>query len=144
MNQNQQPGAITPETKIRIPVWIYPSTLEVLDRAVPKDNCKSRSELIERAILFYAGYVSGEEATAYLPPALVAALRGTLQDSEGRTARLLFKLAVEISMMMNVLAAGMEISEEDLKKLRARCVADVKKSGGSISLTDAVRFQKGL
>lgn len=144
MTQKQPPGANAPETKTRIPVWIYPSTLEVLDRAVPKDNCKSRSELIERAVLFYAGYLSGGDACDFLPPALVAALRGTLQDSEGRTARLLFKLAVEISMMMNVLAAGLEISEEDLKKLRARCVGDVKKSNGSISLTDAVRFQKGL
>ena len=51
-----------------------------------------------------------------MPPALVAAMRGTVQDSENRIARLLFKLAVEINMMMNVLAAGMEISDEDLRQ----------------------------
>ena len=133
-----------PREKIKFALRISPETQQLVKDLCPRDNCQSQNEFIEKAIRFYAGYVSGQEAAAYLPPALVAALRGTLQDSEGRTARLLFKLAVEVSMMMNVLAAGMEISEADLKKLRARCVADVKKSNGSISLADAVHFQKGL
>ena len=133
-----------PREKIKFALRISPETQQLVKDLCPRDNCQSQNEFREKAIRCYAGYVSGQEATAYLPPSLVAALRGTLQDSEGRTARLLFKLAVEISMMMNVLAAGMEISEEDLKKLRARCVTDVKKSNGSISLADAVRFQKGL
>ena len=34
------------ETKTRIPVWLYPSTLEALDRAMEMSNCKSRSEFI--------------------------------------------------------------------------------------------------
>ena len=59
------------------------------------------------------------------------------------SGRLLFKLAVELDMVMNVLAAGMEIPNEQLKALRGRCVQDVKKTGGSISLDDAVRYQRG-
>ena len=59
------------------------------------------------------------------------------------SCHLLFKLAVEQDMVMNVLAAGMEIPDEQLKALRGRCVQDVKKTGGSISLDDAVRYQKG-
>ena len=95
------------EIKTRIPVWLYPSTLEVMDRAMKIANSKSRSEYLEKAALFYAGYVSGQEATAYLPPALASVLRGTVQDTENRICRLLFKLAVELDMVMNVLAAGM-------------------------------------
>ena len=41
--------------------------------------------------------------------------------------RLLFKPAVEQGMVMNVLAAGMEIPDEQLRTLRSRCVQDVKK-----------------
>ena len=40
---------------------------------------------------------------------LVAAIRATVQNSESHICRLLFKLAVEMDMMMNVLAAAMEI-----------------------------------
>lgn len=71
-------------------------------------------------------------------------MRGTVQDSENRIARLLFKLTVEISMMMNVLAAGMEISDENLRQLRARCVREVKQTNGRINFKDAIDYQKGL
>ena len=133
----------TSEIKTRIPVWLYLSTLEAIDRAAETADCKSRSEYLERAALFYAGYVSGQDAIAYLPPALVSALRGTVQDTENRICRLLFKLAVELDMVMNVLAAGMEISDDALRNLRGRCVQNVKKTNGSITLDSAVDYQKG-
>lgn len=57
--------------------------------------------------------------------------------------RLLFKLAVEMDMMMNVLAAAMEIPEEQLRELRGRCIQEVKKTHGMISLDDAVEYQNG-
>ena len=132
------------EAKERIPAWLYPSTLDVIDQLVRENNSRSRSDFLETAAQFYAGYLSGQEATAYLPPALVAAMRGTVQDSENRIARLLFKLAVEINMMMNVLAAGMEISDEDLKTLRARSIREVKQTNGRISFKDAIDYQRGV
>ena len=132
------------EAKERIPAWLCPSTLDVIDKLVRENNSRSRSDFLETAAQFYAGYLSGQEATAYLPPALVAAMRGTVQDSENRIARLLFKLAVEINMMMNVLAAGMEISDEDLKTLRARSIREVKQTNGRISFKDAIDYQRGV
>ena len=70
-------------------------------------------------------------------------MRGTVQDSENRIARLLFKMTVELSMMMNVLAVGLEINADDLDRLRGQCVRDVKKSNGSITFKDTVEFQNG-
>ena len=95
--------------KIKFALRIAPETQQLVKDLCARDNCQSQNEFIEKAIRFYAGYVSSGEAIDYLPPALVAALRGTVEDSEHRIARLLFKLAVETSMMMNVLAAGMEM-----------------------------------
>ena len=120
--------------KIKFALRITPETQQLVKDLCARDNCQSQNEFIEKAIRFYAGYVSSGEAIDYLPPALVAALRGTVEDSEHRIARLLFKLAVETSMM---------ISEEDLRQLRARCVREVKQTNGNISLKDAVKYQKG-
>ena len=83
------------------------------------------------------------EAAAYLPPALTQVLRRTVRDTENRICRLLFKQAVELDMVMNVLAAGMEIDSEQLNSLRGRCVQNVKKTNGSVTLEDAVQYQKG-
>ena len=46
-------------------------------------------------------------------------------------------------MVMNVLAAGMEISDDALRSLRGRCVQNVKKTSGSVTLDKAVEYQRG-
>ena len=46
-------------------------------------------------------------------------------------------------MVMNVLAAGMEISDDALHSLRGRCVQNVKKTSGSVTLDKAVEYQRG-
>lgn len=109
-----------------------------------KQVCKLQENLAKEAIAYLMLYGTAVDVTPYLPPALVAAMRGTVQDSENRIARLLFKLAVEVNMMMNVLAAGMEISDEDLKTLRARSVREVKQTNGRISFKDAIDYQRGV
>lgn len=130
-----------PREKVKFALRIFPETQQLVKEMCPRDNCQTQNEFIEKAIRFYAGYISGEEAVEFLPSALVTALRATIQNSENRTARLLFKLAVEIDMMMNVLAVGMEVPAEDLEKLRAQCVRNVKATNGSISYKDAQERQ---
>lgn len=132
-----------PREKIKFALRISPETQQLVKEMCPRDNCRTQNEFIEKAIRFYAGYISGQEAIAYLPPALVSVLRATVQGTEDRICRLLFKLAVEQDMVMNVLAAGMEIPDEQLKALRGRCVQNVKRTNGSVSLDKAVRYQRG-
>ena len=111
--------------------------------AMKLTNSQSKNEFVENALIFYCGYLSAKNSDDFLPPALVSAMRGTVQDSENRIARLLFKMTVELSMMMNVLAVGLEINADDLDRLRGQCVRDVKKSNGSITFKDTVTFQNG-
>lgn len=72
------------EIKKRIPVWLYPSTIAALDEWKEKDNCKSRSEFLEKAIQFYTGYLSVQICTDYLPLAITSALSGMVDSSENR------------------------------------------------------------
>lgn len=142
MKQEQKPESSGQEVKSRATVWLYPSTWDVIDTMLSEANCKTRSEFIERAAQFFAGYISGQEATAYLPAALVAALQGTVKNSEARTARLLFKLSVEVAMMAKVFAIGLKIDPKDLERVRAQCVQEVKKTNGSISFQEAVERER--
>lgn len=134
---------MTEETKDRIPLWLYPSTIESMDALLEKDNCKSRSEFIEKAIRFYSGYISAEDSMKFLPTAITSAMSGIVSTSENRMSRVMFKLAVEMSMMMNILATTAEVDENTLRRLRGKCVADVKKSIGAVTFEDVTRFQKG-
>lgn len=134
---------MTEETKNRIPLWLYPSTIESMDALLEKDNCKSRSEFIEKAIRFYSGYISAEDGMKFLPTAITSAMSGIVSTSENRMARLIFKLAVEMSIMMNILASTAEVDENTLRRLRGKCVNDVKKSVGAVTFEDVAKFQKG-
>lgn len=41
------------ENKEKFPLWAYPETLEAVEQSYRGDNCKSKSEFIEKAIKFY-------------------------------------------------------------------------------------------
>jgi len=132
------------KAKNRTAVWLYPETIVKMDSMLETDNTKNRSEFIEKALQFYMGYLTSENTGEYLPKVLVSAMQGILRETETRNSSNLFRLSVEMSMMMNILAAGLEISDEDLRKLRGRCVNEVKKTRGKISIDDAVKFQRGI
>jgi len=127
------------EEKTRIHTRISSDTQRKMEIAFPNANCRSRNEFVEEAIRFYSDHIISQEVTDFLAPALVSALRATIQGSENRIARLMFKQTVELSMMMNVLAAGLEIDDSQLDELRWRCVQNVKKTNGSITFKDTLR-----
>lgn len=133
-----------PREKIKFALRIAPEVQQLVKDMCPRDNCQTQNEFIEKAIKFYAGYISGQDACDFLPEAVVAALRATVRESEAHTCRLLFKLAVEVDILMHVLASGMEIDPATLDKLRGRCVQEVKSTNGGISFKGAVNYQNGL
>ncbi|MCI8553474.1 MAG: hypothetical protein HFJ80_00810, partial [Clostridiales bacterium] len=98
---------------------------------------------IAKAIIFYAGYLSSERNTLYLPNIVTSTLKSIVRESDNRTGRLLFKIAVELAMTMNVLASMEEIDDIDLARLRGNCVEEVKRINGMLSFDDAVKWQSG-
>ena len=132
-----------PREKIKFALRIMPETQQLVKDIYSLDNCQNQSEFIEKAIHFYAGYVASKNGTEFLAPVLVSALQGTVTNAENHIARLLFKLAVETNMMMNVLASEVDVSPEVLERLRGRCIQEVKKTGGAVTFADAMKYQKG-
>ena len=118
-------------------------TPELAEKKKKKDNCDSRSEFIEKAILFYTGYLSTEDNKTYLPNIVTSTLKSIVAESDHRQNRMIFKLAVELAVMMNVVAANNNIDPVSLERLRGECVKEVKRLNGSFSFDDAVSWQKG-
>ena len=89
------------------------------------------------------GYITSKNATEFLAPILISALQSMLKNIEDHISRMLFKLAVEIDMMMNVLASELDTTPETLEQMRGRCIQEVKKTIGCITFADAVKYQRG-
>ena len=117
--------------------------LSALDNARKKTGSKSRSEFITEAVLHYVATQNVNDISKILSPAVESSIRAANHESENHISSMLFKLAVEIDMMMHVTAATNDIDETTLSKLRGECVQEVKSSLGRISFDSAVRIQKG-
>ena len=131
------------ENKKKFALWMYPDTLEQVGELYRGDNCQSRSEFIEKAVNFYIGYLTSEDKKSYLPSVVTSTLKSIVAESDNRQNRMLFKLAVEIAILQNLIASFQEIDPLSLERLRGECVKEVKRLNGSFSFEDAVEWQKG-
>lgn len=128
--------------KEKITFWVSPEAKKLVEDHYQTDNCRSRTEFIEKAIRFYAGYLNTQHAESYLPRILADVLEGKLTSLGDRIGSLLFKLAVEQAIADNILSYYTDINEETLKQLRNKCAQDVMRTNGKISFEDALKFQK--
>ena len=126
------------EQKVRFPLYVQASTMDMIEENYKKDGCKSKTEFIESAVQFYCGYLNANDYSAYLPNIVISTMKGSLGSMERRMANLLFKVAVELAMMQNLLAANQKIQRSTLDSLRGMCVREVKSLNGSLKLDDAV------
>ncbi len=129
------------ETKIRMPLWIYPSTEEQIENMYETDNCKSPSEFIEKAINFYIGFLKQEKNVNYLSPRITSSVEAVINGTEQRINRNLFKIAVELGKIAHTLAAANHVDEDTLRELHAMCVDEVRHINGVIDFESAVKFQ---
>ena len=116
--------------------------MEEIKNLVEQGNAKSQSEFVSDAIRFYVGYLQQGKNVDYLAPIISQTIKEEIHSTEKNICQILFKLAVEQAIAMNVIAATCNISPEQLEKLRGTCVNQVKKSNGSYSFNDAYSLQK--
>ena len=125
-------------------VWLRPDTITRMDSLLSLDNCSSRSEFVDKAVRFYIGYLTSEDVSEYLSQALLAALKGTMDENSNRQRALLFKLCVEVNMLCHTMAAHYRADEIDRRDLRAFAVREVKETNGQISFDHALDIQRQL
>ncbi len=132
------------EGKNRHTVWLTDKAWAEVQKHYKEDNCSTLNEYIEKAIRFYSGYLDTDHAESYLPRVLAGLLDGKLSALGDRVGRLLFKLAVDDAVMANLVAVTSDVDLDTLKKLRAKCVREVKETNGMIDFEDALKYQKRI
>ena len=130
--------------KQKFPVWLKPASLERVETLYKADGCQSRSIFMEKAINFYCDFLAADSSAEYLPQTIAAVVGGQIGMLGDRLGRLLFKLSVEESMMMNLIAADSDIDQETLRALRDHCVQEVRRTNGQLDFKEVLNFQKRL
>lgn len=132
-----------PRGKKQLTVWVQPDTRDTVKEVYEQADCKTHSEFVERAILFYADYIKAENKTSFLPNMFLSCLRSIIRESDNRHSKMLFKIAVEIAMVENILANLSKYDPVSVERLREQCEEEVKGINGMLRFEDAVDWQEG-
>jgi metal-responsive CopG/Arc/MetJ family transcriptional regulator len=129
------------EGKTKISVWLQDTTIDAINDLYRKENCRRKSEFIEQAIMFYIGFISSNYNPTYLPTIITSTIKSIVRDSNKQLERVVFKLAVELAMTMNIVASDRNLSESFLRELRKNCREEVKEVHGDFTFNDAYDWQ---
>ena len=127
--------------KTRFTLWLHDDTWAKVKEIYLKDDCRNKSEFIEKAIRFYIGYLTAENKANFLPNMFLSNMRSIVRESDNRQNRMLFKLAVEIAMLQNLIANINNFDPIAVERLRGDCVDEVKSINGNMRLEDAIDWQ---
>ena len=129
------------EHKDRLALRMKPDTKQKIDQWYKAAGCHSMNQFVEQAVNFYADHLAVQSNNS-LPRAVSSALDGRLGMFEDRLSALLYKHAVELDMVMGILADSYELSEEDMRRRRADSVRNVKQTNGQLSFEQKIRATK--
>ena len=137
--------------KIKFALRMDPKTRDIVDEYYKRDGCSSRTEYIEKAILFYTAHIAAEEhakfATDIAPSAIDAdQIERAVDNSIGKSFRpfeknisaMLYRVAVETASMMHLLASGWNVDEKTIQQLRRMSEEHVRNMDGRIFFEDAM------
>lgn len=144
--ENEEKGDFKPDyegsCKLKFALYISKESMKSVNELYKPDNCSSRSEFIEKAVKFYAGYICADKSVNYISPLLTSMLEAAVLNSEQRISRNLFKIAVELGKLSHMLAASNEIDDGVVRELHRMCVEEVRRINGVITCESAVEFQR--
>lgn len=133
----------TPKKQTQICTVAISETLDKIGQLYTEDDCRSKSEFIEKAVQFYIDHLTAEDQRSMLPNAMLSSMKSIVAESDNRICRLLFKMAVELAVTMNVVAANSDIDDVSLERLKGECVKEVKRLNGNFTFKDANDWQRG-
>ena len=113
--------------------------LECDDYCVKNDI--SRSELIEQALKLYLATRNVKAKSELLVPELAECIAKASDDGIVKISKGLFRYAVEVEMLIRLLADAIDIDDDDLYEIRRRAVNNVRRTRGKIKLDDVQNEQ---
>ena len=99
-------------------------------------HVRSLNAFVLKAIEFYLGYLRQGKNLNYISPILASSIKGEVKNIEHNLSEIIFKMAVQLSMLTQIVADEKEFYPEYLDELQKWCAEKVALTNGIISLKD--------
>lgn len=126
------------ENKQRISLYLDRDTVKKADKMMKEYGYKSRNEFYTAAVdRFIADELLKENAPA-LSDKLARAVAAMSEDNARAISKGLFRYAVQLEMVMRMIATLSDITEEEVETMRREAINNVRRTRGKVSLTDII------
>ena len=123
----------------RLALRMRTETAQKIEQWRKASNCRSKNEFVEKAVNFYADYLALNSDNQLLPKAVLSTIEGRLGLLEKNLSAATFNHAVELDMLVRIIGQAYQFDRENLEKLRAQSVRNVKATNGRVSLEKCAR-----
>ncbi len=131
--------------KAKIGIHMNPELIDRVNAEYPLYDFPSRSAFVSTATEFYLGYLHSQKDTDYMSKTTLTFLEEQVTKLDAKICRQLFRMCVELSMVGHVTASMVgNVDDETLKRLRSKCVKDVKNTIGNIRYDTIYAYQHPL
>jgi len=124
------------ENKKRYAFNMTPSKDNKIKTAMILSGTKNRSHFINEAIDFYISYLYAEQSVDCLSPIINRSLKNVIAGTEKNMCEMLFKLAVEMGVLTDILSGEYDFSQEQIDEIRKHIAQSVAETNGIIKFGD--------
>lgn len=131
-----------PENKQRISLYLDKDTVKKADKMMKEHGYRSRNEFYTAATeSFIADELLQENASA-LSNKLARAVEEMSENNAKSISKGLFRYAVQLEMVMRMIATLSDISDEEVENMRREAINNVRRTRGKVNLKDILSRQK--
>lgn len=124
------------EEKYTLTIRMDSKTEQEIREKMDDAHVRSLNAFVLKAIDFYLGYLRQGKNLNYISPILASSIKSEIKNTEHNLSEIIFKVAVQLSMLTQIVADEKEFYPEYLEKLQKWCAEKVASTNGIISLED--------
>ena len=113
--------------------------MQVVDSFVKKNGLHSRNEFFERAAENLIADEAIKAGGDVMSEKLAKAIEAVSENNAKAISKGLFRYAVQLEMLMRVIAKTNHFTDEELEDMRREAVNNVRRTRGKIKLEDIVK-----
>ena len=127
------------ENKQRVSLYLDKQTVKTVDVFIKKHDLHSRNEFFEKAAENLIADEAIKAGGDVMSEKLAKAVENVSEDNAKAISKGLFRYAVQLEMLMRIIAKTNHFTDDELEDMRKEAVNNVRRTRGRIKLNDIAK-----
>lgn len=129
------------EKRVKTGLAVTQKHLTLCDDNLKYAGADSRNTFVEKAIEVYAGYLNAGQNPKFFDEIFTSGAQQKVEQIGKSLGTGQYKISVELAVLSHLMASQLQITEEQLRRLRENCAEEVKRMGSVPTFEQAYKYQ---